>query len=74
MLEQKIRRYKLMDAHRELIRKGEYREARLVLWLLRDGKVTLWLDDVSYAVESLCERMGCRIWYDRRGYKAVAHV
>lgn len=74
MLEKKIRRYKLMDAHRDLIRKGEYRAAQLVLRLLRDTKVTLWLDDDSWVVESLCEGMGCRIWYDRNGYKAVAHI
>lgn len=65
MLEKKIRRYKLMDAHRE---------AQLVLRLLREGKVTLWLDDDSWAVESLCEGLGCRIWYSGNGNRAVAHV
>lgn len=74
MLEKKIRRYKLMDAHRELIRKGSYRQAKLVLKLLRDGKVTLWLDNDSWEVESLCEGLGCRIWYSRNGNQAVAHV
>ncbi len=74
MLEKKIRRYKLMDAHRELVRKGLYRQAQLVLRLLREGKVTLWLDDDSWAVESLCEGLGCRIWYSGNGNKAVAHV
>ena len=71
MLEKKIRRYKLMDAHRELVRKGLYRQAQLVLRLLREGKVTLWLDDDSWAVESLCEGLGCRIWYAGNGNKAV---
>ena len=74
MLEKKIRRYKLMDAHRELIRGGAYRQAQLVLRLLRDGKVTLWLDDDSYAVEMLCEGLGCHIWYSRNGNSAVAHI
>lgn len=63
-----------MDAHRELIRKGLYRQAQLVFRLLRDGKVTLWLDDDSWAVESLLEGLGCRIWYEGRGYRAVAHI
>ena len=63
MLENKIRRYKIMDAHRALIRKGLYRQAQLVMKSLADGKVTLWLDDDSWAVESLLEGMGCRIWY-----------
>ena len=71
MLEKKIRRYKLMDAHRELVRKGLYRQAQLVLRLLRDG---LWLDDDSWAVESLCEGLGCHIWYSGNGNRAVAHV
>lgn len=74
MLENKIRRYKIMGAHRALIRKGLYRQAQLVMKSLADGKVTLWLDDDSWAVESLLEGMGCRIWYDGRGNKAVAHV
>lgn len=74
MLELKIRRYKVMEAHIELVRKGAYREARLVLRLLREGKVILWLDDVSWNVESLLEGLGCRIWYDRRGYKVVARI
>lgn len=74
MLEKKIRRYKIMEAHMELIRKGLYRQAQLVLRALREGKVTLWLDDDSWAVESLLEGLGCRIWYDGRGYRAVAYV
>lgn len=74
MLEKKIRRYKIMEAHMELIRKGLYRQAQLVLRALREGKVTLWLDDDSWAVESLLERLGCCIWYDGRGYRAVAYV
>ena len=74
MLEKKIRRYKIMDAHRELIRKGLYRQAQLVLRCLIEGKVTLWLDDDSWAVESLLEGLGCRIWYDSRGNRAVAHL
>lgn len=74
MLDKKIRRYKIMDAHRELIRKGLYRQAQLVLRCLRDSKVTLWLDDDSWAVESLLEGLGCRIWYSSNGNRAVAHV
>lgn len=36
MLERKIRRYKLMDAHRKLVREGKLLEGRLVLYLLRE--------------------------------------
>lgn len=73
MFEKKIRRYKLIDAHKGLVKTGEYRQAQLVLRMLQEGKVTLRLDDESCAVECLCERLGCPIWYDRRGYTAVAH-
>lgn len=40
MLEKKIRRYKLMDAHRELVRTGKLYEAYLVLKLLRKGNLS----------------------------------
>lgn len=63
-----------MEAHMGLIRKGLYRQAQLVLRALREGKVTLWLDNDSWAVESLLEELGCRIWYDSRGNRAVAHI
>ncbi len=74
MLEKKIKRHKLMDIHRELVRKGEYEVARMLLKLLRYGKVTLWLDDVSWSVERICEELGCHIWYSSNGNKAVAHI
>ena len=74
MLEKKIRRYKIMDLHRELTRKGQYGAARKVLTLLAEGKVTLRLDDDSWAVESACEKIGCHIWYASNGNRAVAHI
>lgn len=74
MLEKKIRRYKIMDAHRAFVKAGEFRRAQLLLILLRKGSVTLWLDDDSYAVEMLLEELGCKIWYSSNGNRAVAHV
>lgn len=74
MLEKKIRRYKLMDIHRELVRKGECEVAKLLLKLLIYGRVTLWLDDTSWSVERICEETGCNIWYSSNGNKAVAHI
>lgn len=68
MLEKKIRRYKLMDAHRELVREGKLLEAREVLRLLRKGSIKLYLGDVDWNVERLCEELGCRINYGRNGY------
>lgn len=74
MIDKKIRRYLLMNKHRELVKSGLYRQARIILDLLRDGKVTLWLDDDSCAVEFICEELGCSIWYSGNGNRAVAHV
>lgn len=62
MLEKKIRRYKLMDAHRKLVREGKLLEAREVLRLLRKGSIKLYLGDVDWTVESLCEELGCKIF------------
>ncbi len=68
MLEKKIRRYKLMDAHRKLVKEGKLLEAREVLYLLRKGKISLGLGDVGWNVERLCEELGCRIICKRNGY------
>lgn len=74
MLEKKILRYKLMDAHRKLVREGKLLEARELLRLLRKGRVKLGLDDVSWEVERLCEELGCRINYSGRGYTAEVRL
>lgn len=65
VLERKIRRYLLMDAHRKMVREGKFIEANTVLYLLRKGKVSLGLGNESFAVESLCEKLGCKIRYSR---------
>lgn len=67
MLEKKIRRYKLMDAHRKLVKEGKLMEAREVLYLLRKGKISLGLGDVEWNVERLCEELGCRMICKRNG-------
>lgn len=74
MLEKKILRYKLMDAHRNLVREGKLLEAREVLRLLREGRLKLGLGDVSWEVERLCEELGCRISYSSRGYTAEVRL
>lgn len=74
MLEKKILRYKLMDAHRNLVREGKLLEAKELLRLLRKGRVKLGLDDVSWEVERICEDLGCRINYSSRGYTAEVRI
>lgn len=74
MLEKKILRYKLMGAHRNLVREGKLLEAKELLRLLRKGRVKLGLDDVSWEVERICEDLGCRITYSSRGYTAEVRL
>ena len=74
MLEKKILRYKLMDAHRKLVREGKLLEAKDILKLLRKGRIKLGLDDVSWEVERLCEELGCRISHSGRGYTAEVRL
>ncbi len=74
MLERKIRRYQLIDTHRKLVQQGKFAEASLLLEFLRKGKVTLYLDDVSCAVEFICENAGCHISYSRNGNRATAYL
>lgn len=71
MLDKKIRRYKLMDAHRKLVREGKLLEAKELLRLLRKGSIELGLGDVDWEVERICEKLGCRINYSHRGYTAI---
>lgn len=63
-----------MDEHRKIIRRGEYKEGKILLELFRDGKVQLGLDDPSWNVEMLCEKVGCQISYDRRGYSSIIYL
>ena len=44
-LDQKIRRYKAMEKHRMMVRKGQLKAAKLMLRLLRTGSVNL---DVAF--------------------------
>jgi hypothetical protein len=65
MLERKIRRYKLMDIHREMVKKGKFLSAKIILKLLRTGHIKLGLSDEEWEIESICEKIGCRIRYSR---------
>lgn len=73
-LDQKIRRYKAMEKHRMMVRKGQLKAAKLMLRLLRTGSVSLGLDDDSWTVEIACEELGCRLFYDSRGNRVTAYL
>lgn len=74
MLKKKIRRYKAMELHQEMVRKGQLGAARILLRLLRNGMVHLGLDDDSWIVETTCEDLGCYIHYSRNGYGATVRL
>ncbi len=71
MLEKKIRRYKIMDAHREMVRRGKYRQGWLLLQFLRKGNISLGLSDECYEVECLLEKLGCPVRYGRSCNTAI---
>lgn len=73
-LKKKMRRYNLMEKHMELVRKGQYGAARLLLNFLRVEKVYLGLDDDSWTVELICEKAGCQMWYHRKGHTSIAYL
>lgn len=64
----------MMDAHRQLVRSGKLEEGKMILQLLRKGRVKLGLDDVSWEVERFCEELGCKIIYSSRGYTAEVRL
>lgn len=74
MLKDKMLRYRVMEFHRELVRKGQYIAARQVLKLLRTGQVALSLGDVDFLLETQLENLGCRIAYIGRYYTAHAYL
>ena len=73
-MKNKIMRFKLMDLHTAYVKHGQYEEARLILCLLRHGRVKLGLGDISWTVERALEELGCVISYSRQGYSATAYA
>ena len=64
-VELKIIRYNIMNMHREYVRAGMYKEARLLLILLRRERLSLGLGDEANTVEHLLENMGLKPTYSR---------
>lgn len=58
MLKRKMLRYALMEKHMMYVHTGEYDCARLLLRLMKHGKVCLGLDDSSADVENFLEGIG----------------
>ncbi len=74
MLQEMLLKCHVIDLHRELVRTGCFAEAQIVFKLLRNRKVTLGLDDASWAVERALEKIGCHMWYAGNGNTSVAYL
>ena len=74
MLKDRMLKYRVMEYHKELVKKGQYIAARRVLRLLRDGRVALGLGDIDFSLEIQLEKIGCRIAYIGRHYTAHAYL
>ena len=66
------RRWKLKNLHHEMVMNGQMWEANVVLRLLRRGHITLWLDDISWNVQTALEDNGFTVIYGRNGNAAYA--
>lgn len=73
-LERTIRRYNIIQAHREMVQKGQYEQARLLFGLLRKGSIRLGSRDNDWAVEMLCEKLGCHISYSHNYLSATVYA
>lgn len=69
----KLLRYRIIEAHAQLVKAGKYQEARLILRMLNEGRISLGLNDTAWAVETLLESLGCYIYYSRTGSTATAY-
>lgn len=66
-LKKRCQKRQVMAAHMELVRTGEFLQARRVLDLLRNGAITCGLSNVGWSVSCLLETIGVRNWTSRTG-------
>lgn len=70
----KMLKFRLMEFHKELIKKGKYMEAKKVLVLLIKEKLPLGLNDSDYYLEECFQKIGCCISYSTRYYVAYVYL
>lgn len=58
-------KYRLIDEHQNAVQRGEYELARMLPRLLRNCRVSVGLGDVSFQLETIAEKCGCRVRYTR---------
>lgn len=67
-------RYRLKKAHEELVRGGEFGTARIILLLLRHGRVMIGLSDEDYKAECLLDRLKVRKSYSHNFYAVNYYI
>ena len=65
MIKRNIRKYKIIEKHMLLVRRGKYDQAKVLLHLLRKGRVTVGISDTDCEIEFFLEEVGCYVWYGR---------
>ena len=73
-IQDKILRYRVIEHHIQLVRNGEYQAAWGLLYLLRNGKINLGLSDDSARIESVLQKLGCKIICSRNFTIATAYL
>ena len=73
-IKDKLLRSRVMETHINLIRSGNYGEARLVLRLLNNGHIKCGLDDDAFRVESKMEKLGCAVRYSRNYNFSIVYL
>ena len=69
-----VKRWKVEKLHVDLVRRGQFAEARMILRLLRNGYIKMYLDDVSWNVQCALEKIGHPVWYAPNGNTASASI
>ena len=57
-LKEKLRYYKLMEVHKELVKKGRYQEGKKVLEFFREKRILLGFSDVDNHLEFILDKIG----------------
>ena len=70
----KLKRYKLMEAHRSCVKSGKLQEARRILHFLSRGYIRLGFDDISWSVEQILESCDFHISINSRTGMASCSV
>lgn len=67
-------RSEIIELRAKFLRNGQLMEARTLLHLLNQKRVSLGLSNENWIVETALEKIGCPMHYSRSGYTATAYI